>query len=222
MPASRKPGDAHGGAIATAPCPIYEPNIPEPQTREELLKYWIPLSLDDRTAQKLLWISDGATKVSRMSEDACPYLDRPERYDHSPQVLCKEKMWGRRAYWEVGYTGWVVVGVVYEGAPRKSQEGPCGIGENDASWGLGWAGTCYQAWHNSENVDVEAEATTELGLYLDQPAGVLSFYAVRKEGEGVTGAAQLLHRYKVSFSQPLLPAFWVGGKSACWIQKKAE
>lgn len=44
------------------------------------------VSLDDRTAQKTLWLSEGGAKVSRMSEEVCPVLDRPERYEHSPQV----------------------------------------------------------------------------------------------------------------------------------------
>ncbi|XP_018620176.1 tripartite motif-containing protein 16 isoform X2 [Scleropages formosus] len=190
-----KLGKANGGAAAAASYPTYEPNVPEPQSREELLKYWLPLSLDDRTAQKLLWISEGTRKVSRMSEDVCPYLDRPERYDHSPQVLCKENLWGSRGYWEVEYTGWVVIGIVCEGAPRRAQDGACGIGENDRSWGLGWAGSCYQAWHNGENVDIEAKACSVIGVYADQPAGILSFYAV--EGQGDSKAVKLLHRMRV-------------------------
>lgn len=47
---------------------------------------WMKVSLDDRTAQKTLWLSEGGTKVSRMSDEVCPVLDRPERYEHSPQV----------------------------------------------------------------------------------------------------------------------------------------
>uniref|UniRef100_A0A8C9RLA6 Zgc:195001 n=1 Tax=Scleropages formosus TaxID=113540 RepID=A0A8C9RLA6_SCLFO len=220
-PAGTREGHRRGRrGRAEASYPTYEPNVPEPQSREELLKYWLPLSLDDRTAQKLLWISEGTRKVSRMSEDVCPYLDRPERYDHSPQVLCKENLWGSRGYWEVEYTGWVVIGIVCEGAPRRAQDGACGIGENDRSWGLGWAGSCYQAWHNGENVDIEAKACSVIGVYADQPAGILSFYAV--EGQGDSKAVKLLHRYKTSFKEPLQPAFWVGSKSFCWIQSKAE
>ncbi|MFT7798114.1 tripartite motif-containing protein 16-like isoform X1 [Arapaima gigas] len=220
MPESKKSGKANSGASVAASCPPYEPNIPEPQTREELLKYWLPISLDERTAQKLLWISEGAHKVSRMTEDVCPYLDRPERYDHSPQVLCKENLWGSRGYWEVEYTGWVVIGVVNESAPRKAQDGACGIGENDGSWGLGWAGSCYQAWHNGENVDIEAKACPVIGVYLDQPAGILSFFTVESKGE--SKVVQLLHRYNTSFKESLRPAFWIGSKSFCWIQSKAE
>lgn len=92
--------------------PPYEPNVPEPTTRADFLQCmnththmhghtqthtgsditsflssdWVPITLDDRTAQKLLWISEGGAKVARTSEAVCPYPTRPERYDHSPQV----------------------------------------------------------------------------------------------------------------------------------------
>ena len=52
-----------------------------------LNKDWINLSLNDNTANKTLWISDGGTEVSRMTDSIlCPVLDRPERYEHAPQV----------------------------------------------------------------------------------------------------------------------------------------
>ncbi|KAG7238696.1 hypothetical protein INR49_030406 [Caranx melampygus] len=91
-------------------------------------EYWFSFSLDDKTAQKLLWISEGGSKVARTSDAVCPYPNRPERYDHSPQVLCKEGLLGHRGYWEVDYDGWVVIGVVCESAPRKAQDGACGLG----------------------------------------------------------------------------------------------
>lgn len=48
---------------------------------------WINLSLDDRTANKVLWITEGGAKVARMTDDnTCPVLDRPERYEYAPQV----------------------------------------------------------------------------------------------------------------------------------------
>lgn len=52
-----------------------------------ILADWTNLSLDDKTANKLLWITEGGSKVSRMTDDVtCPVLDRPERYEHVPQV----------------------------------------------------------------------------------------------------------------------------------------
>ena len=48
---------------------------------------WFNLSLDDKTANKVLWITDGGAKVARMTDNVtCPVLDRPERYEYAPQV----------------------------------------------------------------------------------------------------------------------------------------
>ncbi|XP_049324043.1 stonustoxin subunit beta isoform X2 [Astyanax mexicanus] len=182
---------------------------------------WMPLSLDDRTSQKLLWLSEGGSKVSRMSEEVCPVLDRPERYEHSPQVLCKEGLLGCRGYWEVDYEGWVVIGVVCESAGRKAKDGPCGLGENELSWGIGWAGSCYHSWHNGENVEIQGSLCTTFGIYLDQPAGILCFYQV-EEKEGGAKEVRLLHKYKTNTKEKMFPGFWVGRKSFCWIQKKDQ
>lgn len=50
---------------------------------------WMNLCLDDKTANKMLWISDSGSKVCRRTEEVCPVLDRPERYEYSPQVSQK-------------------------------------------------------------------------------------------------------------------------------------
>ncbi|XP_060758439.1 stonustoxin subunit beta [Neoarius graeffei] len=182
----------------------------------EYSTHWIPLSLDDKTAQKLLWISEGGAKVSRMSDQPCPALDRPERYEHAPQVVCKEGLLGRRGYWEAEYEGWVVMGVVYASSGRKVKDGACGLGENEASWAVGWGGTGFQAWHNSESVEIQSHQSNTIGIYVDQPAGIVAFYLV----EGEPREARLLYRYKTCFKDNLLPGFWVGEKSSCMIRKK--
>uniref|UniRef100_A0A3B4VHB4 Zgc:195001 n=1 Tax=Seriola dumerili TaxID=41447 RepID=A0A3B4VHB4_SERDU len=199
--------------------PPYEPNIPEPTTRADFMKYWFKLSLDDKTAQKLLWISEGGSKVARTSDAVCPYPNRPERYEHSPQVLCKEGLLGYRGYWEVDYDGWVVIGVVCESAPRKGQDGPCGLGENNTSWGVGWSGSCYQVWHNSENVDVQLPRSSSMGVYVDQPAGIIKFLLVEGEDEK---EVRLIHKFKANVQEKILPGFWVGTNSYCLLRKKDQ
>ncbi|XP_049601324.1 tripartite motif-containing protein 16 [Syngnathus scovelli] len=216
MPVPKKAGRKNNGA-AEEKLPLYEPNIPEPTTRADFLKYWMPLTLDDKTAQKLLWISENGTKVARTSDAVCPYPNRPERYEHSPQVLCKEGLLGSRGYWEVDFEGWVVIGAVAESAPRK--DGPCGLGENAGSWGAGWAGSCYQVWHNGENVDVDLPLCKTLGVYVDQPAGIIKFLLVEGEGDK---EVRLVHKFKISMQEKLLPAMWVGTNSSCLIQKKEQ
>ncbi|XP_067088210.1 tripartite motif-containing protein 16 [Osmerus mordax] len=213
---ARKAGRKTKTAPAEKP-PMYEPGIPEPTTRAELMKYWLPLTLDDKTAQKLLWLSEGGSKVSRMSEEVCPYPNRPERYEHSPQVLCKEGVLQARGYWEVDYEGWVVIGATYESVCHKGLTGPCGLGENATSWGVGWAGSCYHVWHDSTNVEVQLPQCRTLGVYADQPAGVLRFYLVEGDGER---EVRPLHRFKTTLKEKIMPGFWIGTNSSCSIRKK--
>ncbi|XP_062381743.1 tripartite motif-containing protein 16-like protein [Sardina pilchardus] len=202
--------------------PIYEPNIKEPTCRAELMKYWISLSLDDKTANKMLWISDGGTKVTRRTVEVCPCLDLPERYELSPQVLCKQSLWGARCYWEVEYSGWMVIGATYEGVGRRGGDGPCGLGENEKSWALEWSGVCYQAWYNGINKEIRGvPQCSTIGVYIDQPAGIINFYLVqdRKEG-GKSKEVKLLHRIETEMTQRILPGFWMGMNSTCTILSK--
>ncbi|KAF7658859.1 hypothetical protein LDENG_00006650 [Lucifuga dentata] len=217
MPVPKKAGGKSGAQQEKVP--PYDPNIPEPNTRAEYLTHWLSLSLDDKTAQKLLWISEGGSKVARTTDAPCPYPNRPERYEHSPQVLCKEGLLGYRGYWEVDYDGWVVVGVVSESSGRKGLDGPCGLGENDKSWGVGWSGSCYQVWHNGENVDVVMPFVQTMGIYLDQPAGIIKFLLVEGEGEK---EVQLIYKFKANFKEKVFPGFWVGTNSYCLLRKKDQ
>ncbi|KAM9716323.1 stonustoxin subunit beta-like [Menidia menidia] len=208
--------------------PVYEPNIPEPKRRADLVKYWINLSMDDRTANKALWITEGGAKVARMTDSVtCPVLDRPERYEYAPQVLCKEGIMGFRGYWEVDFSGWVVVGVAYEGAGRRNIDGPCGFGENEESWGLEWSGSSYHVWHKGQSTEItDIPKFSTIGVYLDQPAGILKFYAVEevKGGEESTGAREvkLLQQIRSTFKEKMVPGFWVGTHSHCLIATKEE
>uniref|UniRef100_A0A8C6U995 B30.2/SPRY domain-containing protein n=1 Tax=Neogobius melanostomus TaxID=47308 RepID=A0A8C6U995_9GOBI len=208
--------------------PAYDPNLPEPTCRSELLKHWINISLNAKTANKFLWVAGDGSKVERKTDDlTCPVLDTPDRYEYVPQILCKEGIEGFRAYWEVKYSGWVVVGVSYEAAARRGSGGPCGMGENEDSWCLGWGGSHYQVWFNGVNTDIwDMPQASVLGVYLDHPAGIINFYAVQDvceaEDSGVTKEVLRLYQIKSSFRGKMFPGFWVGQKSSCVMLKKDE
>lgn len=143
------------------------------------------------------------------------------------KVLCKEGILGFRSYWEVEFSGWVVVGVAYERAGRRNSQGSCGLGENEESWGIGWSGSCYNAWHNSQSIEITGiPKCSTIGVYLDQPAGILNFYAVEEvnEGEESTGGKEvkLLQQIKSSFKEKMIPGFWVGTQSHCLMIKNEE
>ncbi|MEQ2261561.1 hypothetical protein XENORESO_012047, partial [Xenotaenia resolanae] len=200
---------------------IYLPDISEPRNRAELMKYWINLTLDNKTANKMLWISDGGTKVCRRTKEVCPVLDGPERYEYSPQVLCKESIWNRRAYWEVEYTGWVAVGATYDKAARRVYSGLSGLGENEQSWGMCWSGSCYQIWFNCNHEDIsEVPFCPTIGMYIDQPAGIINFYIV--PSEGAEKEVRLLYQVKTTIEEKILPGFWLEIQSSCTLLRKTE
>ena len=137
------------------------------------------------------------------------------------QVLSKEGLLGSRGYWEVDFQGWVVIGVAYQSSGRKGTDGPCGLGENDFSWGAGWAGSCYHVWHNAESVEVEIPLSSTMGVYVDQPAGIIKFLAVVGESEGEK-EVRLIHKYKATFKDKLLPGLWIGTNSFCQFRKNNQ
>lgn len=132
------------------------------------------------------------------------------RFDDVCQVLCREGLTGR-CYWEVEWsTGCredVAVGVSYIGLLRKGGDDQCCLGWNTISWCLGLRCSPQQAAlyteHNKQCQDLPFPATgcTKLGVYLDWPAGTLSYYNVSSE------RLSHLHTFQNKFSQPVYPVF---------------
>lgn len=139
----------------------------------------------------------------------------------SPKVVCKESVWNMRAYWEVEYSGWAVIGATYEGAGRRANSGPSGLGENEESWGMCWSGSCFQIWFNGLNKDIENfPYCSTIGVYIDQPAGIINFYTVT--GQGADREVTLMHKVKTSNDKKILPGFWMGIQSSCTLLPKTE
>uniref|UniRef100_A0A8C4RET0 Tripartite motif-containing protein 16-like n=1 Tax=Erpetoichthys calabaricus TaxID=27687 RepID=A0A8C4RET0_ERPCA len=167
-----------------------------------LLSDFCPLTLDINTAHRVLRLSEGNKKV-RCEKTKTKYPNHPDRFDWWEQVLCKEALTGTRCYWEVEWSGDVMaMGVTYKGLSRKGNGDECRLGYNDKSWTL----VCSQSWsfvcHSSMMTLIKAPHSPRIGVYLDWPAGSLSFYSVSQ-------TMTLLHTFNTSFTEPLYPGFWL-------------
>ena len=61
-----------------------------------------------------------------------------------------------------------------------------------------------------------------LGVYIDQPTGIVNFYLVSAEMEREEKEVRLLHSIQTPLKEKILPGFWVGMQSLCNIVKKPE
>ncbi|CAL8298323.1 unnamed protein product [Gadus morhua 'NCC'] len=177
-----------------------------------LKKYACELTLDTNTAHKYLSLSEDNRKVTRAGEDRW-YPDHPERFDSWYQVLGREALTGR-CYWEVEREGGVRIGVTYRGITRRGGGDDSRLGGNNKSWTLYCDDDRYSAQYNGRTtaLPLRAAGSTRVGVYLDRPAGSLSFYRVSPGGGGSSDTLTHLHTFWSSFTQEdLLPGFWVWG-----------
>ncbi|KAM9328509.1 NACHT, LRR and PYD domains-containing protein 3-like [Pholidichthys leucotaenia] len=170
-----------------------------------LRKYSRELTLDPNTAHRKLKLSDGNRTVMYVNEEK-PYPDHPDRFDEwCPQLLCAEPLSGR-CYWEVERSGDLHVAVSYKEIRRQgdmNERNEFEFGFNDQSWCLSCFDQRYSVWHNnSETVISSSHSVSDrLGVYLDHPAGTLSFYRVSAD------ALIHLHTFSTTFTQPLYAGF---------------
>ncbi|XP_066547585.1 NACHT, LRR and PYD domains-containing protein 3 [Amia ocellicauda] len=167
-------------------------------------KYACRLTLDPNTAHSRLSLSEGNRKATRGTVDQ-PHPDHPERFDGYIQVLCTEGLTGR-CYWEAEWSGeWADIGVSYKGISRKGGGDDCGLGNNDKSWSLYCRSCSCTARHNNNRIAIPVPPRHRVGVYLDWPAGTLSFYSISSD------TLTLLHTFHSTFTEPLYPGFGIYG-----------
>ncbi|XP_055752781.1 NACHT, LRR and PYD domains-containing protein 3-like [Salvelinus fontinalis] len=169
-----------------------------------LRKYVCDLTLDPNTVDRILSLSEENRKVTCRSEKH-PYPDHPERFEHCGEVLCRESLTGR-CYWEVEWSGrGADIGVAYKGISRRGRVDDCCFGFNDKSWSLICSDNSNTACHNNTltTIDVPSSSPHRVGVYLDWPAGNLSFFRVSSD------TLTHLITFTSTFTEPLYPGFWV-------------
>ncbi|XP_056441300.1 NLR family CARD domain-containing protein 3-like [Gadus chalcogrammus] len=182
-----------------------------------LKKYACDLTLDPNTAHRDLSLSEDNRKVTRVEEDQS-YPDHPDRFDSQYQVLGREALTGR-CYLEVEREGLVWIGVTYRGITRRGRGDDSELGWNNKSWSLHCYDDGYSARYNGREtvLPLRPAGSTRVGVYLDRPAGSLSFYRVSPGGGGSSDTLTHIHTFWSSFTQEdLLPGVgvWRGGSSA--------
>ncbi|KAF5895481.1 katanin p60 ATPase-containing subunit A-like 1, partial [Clarias magur] len=159
------------------------------------------LTLDPKTAHQKLSLAEN-NRVAAHEKKKQGYSDNPERFDHWVQVLCKESVCGR-CYWEVEWSGeYVYISVSYKEIGRKGGSIECVFGRNSQSWALQCCPSSVCFRHNDIETDIQGQASSRIGVYVDHSAGTLSFYSV-------SDTMRLLHRVHTTFTQPLYAGFWV-------------
>ncbi|XP_065817518.1 NLR family CARD domain-containing protein 3-like [Labrus bergylta] len=191
-----------------------------------LRKYACELELDTNTVNRNLKLSDNNRKVT-WGEELQSYPDHPERFDYWwPQLLCRTGLTGR-CYWEVKWRGDVYVSVSYRGIRRRGGSDECVFGFNDQSWSLNCSDEGYSVWHNNIRTKIPSSSSSSssspssssssssssdsnrVAVYVDCPAGSLSFYRVSSD------TLIHLHTFNTTFTEPLYPGFmfWSPGSS---------
>ncbi|XP_035981039.1 stonustoxin subunit alpha [Fundulus heteroclitus] len=194
-------------------------DVEKATNRRDLIWYACDLTFDPDTINGNLTVSQGNKMLKH--GDWQSYPDHPERFDVLPHVLCKESLIGRH-YWEVELSTDegrdAAAAVCYRGIQRKSEMAWGGIGWNAMSWSLGhkWEPQpVFYAEHNSEKrpervtfYPLPQTGCARLGVFLDWPAGTLSYYIVA--GERLSH----IHTFSTSFSEPVYPCFKVCSKNS--------
>ncbi|XP_056333382.1 NACHT, LRR and PYD domains-containing protein 3 isoform X2 [Danio aesculapii] len=184
-----------------------------------LQKYASHLTLDVNTAHTYLILSNRERMATLVTMKQL-YPDHPERFDESHQVLCKESLTGH-CYWEAEWSGdeGVNISVAYKGISRKGGGEESWFGYNKRSWSL----ICFKdrliAKHNNKItiIDVPSCPFSRVGVYLDWPAGTLSFYSV-SDAHTLTH----LHTFNTIFTEPLYAGFglYFGSSVSLWEIKQ--
>ncbi|XP_039472025.1 neoverrucotoxin subunit alpha-like [Oreochromis aureus] len=182
--------------------------------RRDLMWYACGLTLDPNTANNNLILSEGNKKVTNGESQSYP--DHPERFDVWPHILCREALTGRH-YWEVELNmnkdADAAAAVCYRKLERKGEGRLTGFGWNNISWSLGFKwipDPTFYAEHDGKttNHPLPPSGCPRLGVFLDWPAGTLSYYTVS------FNKLSHIHTFRTNFSESVFPAFKVWTKNS--------
>uniref|UniRef100_A0A668TUK2 B30.2/SPRY domain-containing protein n=1 Tax=Oreochromis aureus TaxID=47969 RepID=A0A668TUK2_OREAU len=183
--------------------------------RGVLMWYACKLILDPNTANNNLILSEGNKKV--INGESQSYPDHPERFDVWPHILCREALTGRH-YWEVELN--MNKGADAAAAQIIAAKYPftlyTGFGWNNISWSLGFKwdpDPTFYAEHDGKTTyhPLPPSGCPRLGVFLDWPAGTLSYYTVS------FNKLSHIHTFRTNFSESVFPAFKLWTKNSSML-----
>uniref|UniRef100_A0A3Q4MEI6 B30.2/SPRY domain-containing protein n=1 Tax=Neolamprologus brichardi TaxID=32507 RepID=A0A3Q4MEI6_NEOBR len=186
--------------------------LKDPRWRLDTLRYGERMSVREGRAGYIS-SNDGPLvaqirKVTHV-EEVQSYPDHPERFDVHPQLLCRNGLTGR-CYWEVKWRGRVDISVSYKGIGGKGDSYDCRFGQNDQSWRLSCSNDGpHSICHNKRETPISSSSVSNrVAVYVDCPAGTLSFYRVSSD------TLIHLHTSKTTITEMLYPGFWICSSSS--------
>uniref|UniRef100_A0A3Q3JF71 B30.2/SPRY domain-containing protein n=1 Tax=Monopterus albus TaxID=43700 RepID=A0A3Q3JF71_MONAL len=158
------------------------------------------LKVNPNTINRQLQLFSNNRTVTHVG-DRLSYPDHPDRFDFWEQLLCRTGVTGR-CYWEVMWEGDVQIAVCYRAINRKGNSFDSRFGWNNQSWSL----SCYDEsiYHDKWRQKVTV-GSNRVAVYVDCPAGTLSFYSVISSSERIH-----LHTFNTTFTEPVYPGFELG------------
>uniref|UniRef100_W5LD72 NLR family CARD domain-containing protein 3-like n=1 Tax=Astyanax mexicanus TaxID=7994 RepID=W5LD72_ASTMX len=178
-------------------------------------KYACQLTLDPNTAHSRLFLPKGNRKVEHVIKDQ-PYPEHPDRFGDWEQVLSVESLTGR-CYWEVERReGWGAdIAVSYRGIKRKGRSADSRFGSNNQSWCVRYYNNRYSVHHNNMIIceSLNLPLSDRVGMFVDWPAGILSFYIISPNTYTLT----CVHTLHITFTEPLYAGFCVSPYSTVLI-----
>ncbi|XP_049334621.1 NACHT, LRR and PYD domains-containing protein 12-like [Astyanax mexicanus] len=187
-------------------------------------KWFCDFTLDPDTAHPHLSLRE-KNRTVEYGEELQSYPDHPERFDRWLQVLSRERVTGR-CYWEAEWSGEeAAVALSYKTISKKGDGSDCGFGRNMNSWMLICSDNRYSVLHNNNRTDIPPPPSgcRRVGVYVDCPAGTLSFYSVSSDTHSHTHSPTPtftpshtpshtlthLHTFYTTFTQPLYAGFGI-------------
>ncbi|XP_051519111.1 NLR family CARD domain-containing protein 3-like [Myxocyprinus asiaticus] len=173
--------------------------LEEHRDMETLRQYACRLTWDPNTASAGVLLSEKDTNFVHRSRKQEPIPFHPERFKVPNQIMSREGLSGRHFYQVEWFGRFATIGMTYKHISRKGSFAACSLGFNKESWGISVStpSPICCAHHGGVEIQLPDCSPWRVGVYLDWPAGTLSFYNTTND------TAKLIHTFHAKFTHPL-------------------